>query len=183
MNWAIAGLVYSGVYAALTIGLADVETARVVAGNTALLLPPLALLYVLATRRHAWRGRQAVFWGAFGAWSVLWFAGGVGWAADELLFATPLPWFKWHIVLQLCGSALPLIALVAWPHRSAPEDTAVTVATDITVLVFLTGFLYWSLVIAPANNPEQSAIGLRSLAILGPIVRLASVGGLLLAAR
>ena len=183
MNWAIAGLVYSGVYAALTIGLAGMASARVVVGNIALLLPPLGLLYVLATRRHAWRGRQAVFWGAFGAWSVLWFAGGLGWAADELLLATPLPWFKWHIVLQLCGSALPLIALVAWPHRSTPEDTAVTVAIDVTVLVFLTGFLYWSLIIAPANNPEQSAIGLRWLAILGPIVRLASVAGLLLAAR
>jgi PAS domain S-box-containing protein len=182
MNWAVAGLVYAGVCAAVMTQLADAETARLVVGNIALLLPPLALLYVLATRRHAWRGRQAVFWGAFAAWSVLWFAGGLGWAADELLLATPLPWFKWHIVLQLSGSALPLIALVAWPHRSAPEDSAVTVAIDVAVLVFLTAFLYWSLIIAPANNPAQAAMGLRSLAIVGPIVRLASVAVLLVAA-
>jgi PAS domain S-box-containing protein len=182
MNWAIAGLVYAGVCAAVMTGLADLEHARLVAGNIALLLPPLALLYVLAIRRRAWRGRQAVFWGAFAAWAVLWFVGQLGWAADELVRATPMPWFKWHIVLQLCGSALPLIALVAWPHRPASEDSAVTVAIDAAVLVFLTGFLYWSLIVAPANNPEQAAMGLRSLAIIGPIVRLASVVGLLLAA-
>src|SRR4029077_2720503 len=93
------------------------------------------------------------------------------------------PWFKWHVLLHLCGSALPLIALVAWPHRPAPEETAITVAIDITVLVFLTGFLYWSLIIAPANNPTQTTIALRSLAIIGPLVRLAAATGLVLAAR
>ena len=176
MNWAVAGLIYAGVCAVVMTALAEAEAARLVAGNIALLLPPLALLYVLATRRRAWRGRQAVFWGAMGAWSLLWFAGGLGWAADELWLATPLPWFKWHIVLQLCGSALPLIALAAWPHRSAPEDTAVTVAIDVTVLVFLTGFLYWSLIIAPANNLSRR----RWAAIARDhrsVVRLATVAG------
>ena len=153
MNWAIAGLVYAGAYAALMTALADRERARMMTGNIALLLPPLAPLYVLVWRRGAWRGRQAVFWGAIGAWAALWFVGQIGWASDELFRATPLPWFKWHIVLQLCGSALPLIALVAWPHRAAAAETAITMAIDIAVLVFLTGFLYWSLIIAPANGP------------------------------
>ncbi len=123
-----------------------------------------------------------MFWGAIGAWAALWLFGQIFWAADELLLATPLPWFKWHILLQLCGSALPLIALVAWPHRPAPVDTAVTIALDIAVLVFLTGFLYWSLIIAPGMEPSRSALALRSLAIIGPLVRLAAVAGLLLAA-
>jgi len=182
MNWAIAGLVYAGVCAALMTRLADHETARLAAGNLALLVPPLATLYVVVTRWRGWRGRQAVFWGAIGAWAVLWFVGQVGWAADELLRAMPTPWFKWHIILQLSGSALPLIALVAWPHRPAPEETAVTVAIDVAVLTFLTGFLYWSLIIAPANNPAEATMGLRALAIVGPIVRLASVAGFLWAA-
>lgn len=183
MNWAIAGLVYAGACAALMTQLADHQTARLVTGNIALLLPPLAPLYVIGTRRREWRGRVAVFWAAIAAWSLLWIVGQLGWAVDELLFAMPMPWFKWHVLLQLCGSALPLIALVAWPHRPAPEETAITVAIDITVLVFLTGFLYWSLIIAPANNPTQTTIALRSLAIAGPLVRLASVTGLVLAAR
>ena len=59
-------------------------TARLVAGNVALLLPPLAPLYVVATRWPSWRGRQAVFWGAIGAWAALWFVGQIGWSADEL---------------------------------------------------------------------------------------------------
>jgi PAS domain S-box-containing protein len=183
MNWGIAGLVYAAACAALMTQLANQETATLVAGNIALLLPPLAPLYVIAARRRAWRGRAAVFWGAIAAWAALWFLGQVGWAADEILREMPAPWFKWHIVRQLCGSALPLIALVAWPHRPAPEDSAVTVGIDVTALVFLTGFLYWSLIIAPANDPAQTSVGLQSLAIIGPIVRLASVAGLLLAAK
>jgi len=183
MNWAVAGLVYAGVCAALLTPLADHQTARLVAGNIALLLPPFAPLYVIVTRRNEWRGRAAIFWAAIAMWSVLWVVGQLGWAVDELVLAMPMPWFKWHVLLQLCGSALPLIALVSWPHKPAPEETAVTVAIDITVLVFLTGFLYWSLIIAPATNPAQTAIGLRSLAIVGPLVRLAIVIGLLQAAR
>jgi PAS domain S-box-containing protein len=182
MNWAIAGLVYAGVYAALITGLADRDAWRLTVANIALLLPPLALLFVLAKRRQAWRGHQAVFWAAIGAWAALWFLGQIGWASDELLRGSPLPWFRWHIILQLSGSALPLIALVAWPHRRAPAGTAITVALDITVLVFLTGFLYWSLVIAPGFDPARSSPALRSLAIVGPVVRLASAAGLLLAA-
>src|SRR5262252_2928182 len=183
MNWAVAGLVYVGVCAALMAQLSDHQTARLVVGNVALLLPPFAPLYVVATRWRAWRGRAAIFWAAIAMWSVLWVVGQLGWAVDELVLAKPMPWFKWHVLLQLCGSALPLLSLVAWPHRPRPEETAVTVAIDITVLVFLTGFLYWSLIIAPATNPEHAAMGLRSLAIVGPLVRLATVIGLLQAAR
>ena len=182
MNWAIAGLVYIGVYAALVTGLADRETLRLVVGNIALLLPPLAPLYVLATRRHAWRGRQAVFWGAIGAWALIWLIGQMTWASEELLAATLLPWFKWPIILQLCASAIPLVALVAWPHRGVGAETAMTVALDIVALVFLTGFLYWSLIIAPGIDLAHQRLALRSLATIGPLVRLAAVVGLLSAA-
>ena len=182
MNWAVAGLLYAGVYAALVAGLAGHDAARMTLGNLALLLPPLVLLFVLARRRRAWRGRQSVFWGAIAAWAALWFIGQLGWAADELLRASPLPWFRWHIVLQLAGSALPLLALVAWPHRSERPESAMAVALDITVLVLLTAFLYWSLIIAPGFDPAHSSLALQSLAVAGPAVRLASVVGLLLAA-
>jgi PAS domain S-box-containing protein len=183
MNWAVAGLLYAVICAALMPQLVDHHTAALVVHNLAMLLPPIAPLFVIASRRHLWRGRATVFWAAIAAWAALWFVGQVGWAADELLHQSPMPWFKWPIVLQLCASALPLIALVAWPHRRAPEETAVTVAIDIAVLVFLTGFLYWSLIIAPASDPEQATVGLRVLSIVGPIVRLVSVAGLLLAMR
>ncbi len=182
MNWAIAGVVYAAAYVALTIALADAGWARTLAGNIGLLLPPFALLIEVARRRGAWRGRQAVFWGAIGAWSLLWLVGQIAWATDEVFLGRPLPWFDWPILLQLCASALPLIALVAWPHRSVDPDKASTIVLDIAVLVFLTGFLYWSLIIAPGMDPAHSALALRSLATLGPLVRLASAAGLLAAA-
>ena len=182
MNWAIAGLLYAGAYALLMSALAGHAAARLVIGNLALMLPPLAPIYVLATRRHAWRGRQAVFWAAIGAWAVLWLVGQTAWASDELLQARLLPWFNWPIVLQLCASALPLIALVAWPHRGVLAETAMTVALDITALVFLTGFLYWSLIIAPGMDPAHNRLALQSLATIGPLVRLAAVVGLFWAA-
>ena len=182
MNWAIAGLAYAGAYAALMSALAANAAARLLIGNIALLLPPLAPLYVLATRRRAWRGRQAVFWGTIAAWAILWLVGQAAWTSEELLHATQLPWFKWPIVIQLCASALPLIALVAWPHRGVLAETAMTVALDITALVFLTGFLYWSLIIAPGMDPAHNRLAFQSLATIGPLVRLAAVVGLFWAA-
>jgi PAS domain S-box-containing protein len=183
MNWAIAGVVYAAAYAALTVALADQGWTRTLVGNIGLLLPPFSLMIAVARRFGAWRGRQAVFWGAIGGlWPALWFIGQAAWASEELLRATPLPWFKWPILLQLCASALPLIALVARPHRSVEPEKATTVALDIAVLVFLTGFLYWSLIIAPGMNPAHAPIALLMLATIGPLVRLASVVGLVAAA-
>jgi len=182
MNWAIAGVVYAVAYVALTIALADAGWTRTLAGNIGLLLPPFSLMIAAVRRRSAWRGRQAVFWGAIGAWPLLWVIGQVVWATDEVFLARPLPWFEWPILLQLCASALPLIALVAWPHRSADPEKASTIVLDIAVVVFLTGFLYWSLIIAPGMDPAHAPLALRSLAIIGPLVRLAAVGGLLAAA-
>jgi len=40
MNWAIAGLAYCGLYAALVWALGDRTSARLLVGNAALLLPP-----------------------------------------------------------------------------------------------------------------------------------------------
>jgi len=181
MNWAVVGLVYAGAYAALMAAMADQPSTRLIVGNAALMLPPLAPLVAIVRRRADWRGRQSVFWWAIAAWAALWLFGQFAWASDELWRATPLSWFRWPIIVQLCASALPLIALVAWPHRAKPDDIAVTVAIDIAVLVFLTGFLYWSLIIAPGMHAEHAALALRSLATIGPLVRLAATIGLLLA--
>ena len=125
LNWAVIGLVYAGAYAALMTALADAGWTRTLVGNIGLLLPPFSLMIALARRRGDWRGRQAVFWGAIGAWAALWLIGQVVWASEELFHATLLPWFKWPIILQLCASALPLLALVAWPHRGTMSSAAV----------------------------------------------------------
>jgi PAS domain S-box-containing protein len=183
MNWAVAGLLYAGVYIAVVIALGDHPYARMLVGNVALLLPPVVPLAVILRRRERWSGRQAVFFGAIAAWAALWLIGQIGWATDEVLRSRQLPWFSWHTILQLSGSALPLIAIVAWPHRGARAETAITAAIDIAVLMFLTGFLYWSLIIAPGMDPTHERLALRSLAIIGPTVRVAALIGLLVAAE
>src|SRR5256885_15741659 len=102
MNWLVIGLAYAGAYVALMTALADHAAARLVIGNIALLLPPLAPIAVLLRRRNDWRGRHAVFWAAIGAWAVLWLVGQAARAAGELLRATPFPRVKWPGTLQLC---------------------------------------------------------------------------------
>jgi PAS domain S-box-containing protein len=181
MIWAISGLVYAGVYIGVVLALWDHPHARLLVGNAALLLPPLAPLVVIARRRTEWAGRHIVFFAAIAAWAALWLIGQIAWAVDEVVFGRALPWFSWHIILQLCGSAIPLIAIAAWPHRGARSETAVTVALDIAVLVSLTGFLYWSAIIAPGIDPAHTAFALRSLAVIGPAVRIVAVIGLLIA--
>jgi PAS domain S-box-containing protein len=182
VSWAVAGVAYAAVYAAVVALLGDRHGARLLFGNVALILPPLALLVALARSRRRWLGRHAVFWAAIGAWAVLWLVGQVGWFADEVSRSVPVPWFKWHILLQLSASALPLIALVAWPHRGLRTDTASTAAIDIASLTFLTSFLYWALVIAPGLDPAHSQTALQTLTVLGPATRLASALGLAWAA-
>lgn len=181
MNWAVTGIVYAVVYAAAVVALAERDQARLVVGNIGLLLPPLAPLAMLLVHRRRWSGRQAVFFAAIAGWAVLWFIGQVGWTIDQLFRGMPLPWFTWHVILQLCGSALPLIALVAAPHRGARRDTAITAAVDITVLTFLAGFLYWSLIIAPGMDQRHELTAVGALATIGPLVRLAATAGLVIA--
>src|SRR5438105_3057053 len=52
-------------------------------------------------------------------------------------------------------------------------------ALVVSQLACLTAFLYWSLIIAPGMTPDHSALALRTLATMGPLVRLTAAAGLL----
>ncbi len=151
-------------------------------GNVGLLIPPLATLFVIVRNRARWSGRQSVFWAAIATWSLLWFIGQTGWAFDEIIRGIRAPWFTWHLVVSLSGSAVPLIALVAWPHRRRAADTAATAGIDIAVLIFRSGFLYRSLIVAPGTEPEHAHMAIRLLVIIAPGVTLLAIVGLGLAA-
>ncbi len=182
MMWAYVGVAYAAAYVVAAAALSSRPDARLVLGNVALLLPPLATIVAVLRRRAEWHGRHNVFFAAIASWATLWWIGQVGWFIVEVGYRQPQPWFHWYIVLQLCGSALPLIAIVAWPHRGPRAETAITAALDIAVLVFLTGFLYWSLIIAPGMDQANAALALRLLAYIGPTVRALCVVGLGIAA-
>ena len=182
MNLALVGLVYAALYAAAIAALGGQPHARLLVGNVALLLPPLAPLVVVVRRRADWKGRQRSFFNAIAWWAALWLVGQIGWFVTEVFAGQLQPWFHWHVVLQLTGSALPLIAIVAWPHRGARTETAATVRIDIAVLTFLICFLYWSLIIAPGTEQANFTFALHALAYIGPAVRAACVVALIAAA-
>jgi PAS domain S-box-containing protein len=181
MNWGLVGVVYAAVYAFVASRLGN-DRARLLVGNLVLLVPPIVTIGVIVSRRRDWAGRQRLFWFTIAAGAALWLSGELVWANEELGRSHLLPWFRWFIVIQLCGSALPLIALVAMPHRGPRSETTATAAIDICALAGLTAFLYWTLIIAPGMAPGGSTLPLRSLATLGPLVRLASAVGMLCSA-
>jgi PAS domain S-box-containing protein len=183
MLWLVAGVAYAVVYAVAVWMAAAAPAARMWIGNVGLLLPPIVPIVVILRRRREWAGHQRVFWDAIAAGAALWLVGQIAWLTDELFLGRTLPWLGWVTVPQLCGSLMPLLALVARPHRGERRETALTALLDLYVLAALSGFLYWSLIILPGLDPGGAAAARRMLAVGGPAVRLAVFVGLLLARR
>src|SRR2546428_5252624 len=71
MNWALAGLVYACAYVAIILALGEREYARLLVGTVALLIPPIAPIIVMLSRRGDWRGPQAGFLAALCARAAL----------------------------------------------------------------------------------------------------------------
>jgi PAS domain S-box-containing protein len=183
MIWLIGGLVYMGAYALAASLIADTTAVRLWFGNIGLLIPPLAPIVVVLTRRREWGGHQRVFWDAFAVAAVVWLAAQLPLAAYEVGRQGPLPWLNVMIVPQLCASLMPLLALVARPHRGQRRETAMTAVLDLYVLALLAAFVYWSLLILPGMAPARAESALRTLTIVGPSVRVAVFVGFMLAMR
>src|SRR5438067_2108902 len=114
MNWAVIGLVYAGAYAALMTALADQPSMRLIVGNAALMLPPLAAMIGLlcasiSAGRSAWapvyRGMAAGMALAFAALIVL------SWATVRGDYQTGSP--------SDIGWMLPFF-FAAWAASAAP---------------------------------------------------------------
>lgn len=183
MIWLITGLAYMTAYAAVALLVAGQPIVRLWLGNLGLLISPMVLIVVVLWRRRDWAGRHRVFWDGVAAGAVLWLVGQIVWAVWELSRQQAMPWLNLIIVPQLCGSLMTLLALVARPHRGQQPETQLTAILDLYVLAALAGFLYWSLILLPGMVPDRSAMALRLLAIIGPVIRVAVVAGLLMAMR
>ena len=68
---------------------------------------------------------------------------------------------------------MPMLGLIAWPHARIRGGSLAIVILDIAGLTLVTGFLFWSLVVAPGLAPYASAVGIRSLTALGTMLHLA----------
>ena len=151
--------------------------------HAAALLPPLAVLILVLRRRPQWLGCHLVFWDAIAAWAALTLLGHAGWLLDEAVFGNAHPWFAWHTLVRLTGGMLPLIALLARPHRGLRLESATTTAIDVWIITVMLGFMLWSAVLAPAATALHQSLALEAIAIGGALVPFAAAACLFATAR
>ena len=171
MGWLTFGVVYTAVY--FVVGLLLHEGTLVWFRFGALLIPPLIGIVAIARRRSEWSGCQWLFWAAIALGLATTAVGHLGWFVDGLLRHRDTSWLGWHAVFVLFGTAAPLLALLAQPHRGAREKEAATVALDIAGLAVVMGFLYSYLVMVQdlaARSTDTRAPALLLLAELQPFV-------------
>jgi PAS domain S-box-containing protein len=160
-------------YAVLASFVADDALARLWVGNLGLLLPPIAPIVVVLRRRREWLGHHRVFWYALAVAASLWLAVQIVFAISEIGQQRAMPFVHLVIIPQLSASLMPLLALVAQPHRGQRPETAMTAVLDLYVLGVLAAFLYWSLILLPGMDPTRSDAAVRMLAVIGPSIRVA----------
>ena len=142
--------------------------------HAAALLPPLAVLILVLRRRREWLGCHLVFWDAIAVSAACGLIAQAGWLVDEVAFGQTHPLFVWHTLIRLTAGMVPLIALIARPHRGLRLASATTTAIDVWIITVMSGFMLWSSVLAPAANAMHEALALAGIAISGALVPFAA---------
>ena len=158
MGWLALGVGYSIAYAVIGSVLRPFPDVLPWFRIFALLIPPLAGIVTITSRRHMWAGCQWLFWATFALGLVMSGISIIGWSVDELLFGVSTSWLGWHAVFALFGGVAPLLALLAQPHRGVREKATATIAVDIAGIAVLTGFLYSHFVVA--SEPVAGGAGI-----------------------
>jgi len=156
MNWLAAGVLYTVAYLAAGAYWRDSVQALLWLRITALLVPPLTGVLVIALRRRDWTGCQWLFWATIALGLSMTAIGIVGWTVDEVLLGRETSWLGWYTVFALFGAIAPLFALLAQPHRGAREPITASTAVDIAGIAVITGFLYSHFVIGSELTPLTS---------------------------
>jgi PAS domain S-box-containing protein len=183
MTWLAAALAYCVAYLAAVSLVGDDPMARRWAGNLGLLLSPILPVAIVVARHRAWNGRALIYWSTVAIGCGLWVAGHLGWSAYELQWNRPLPWLEWPVALKLTGGVMPMLGLICWPHARIRGGSLATAVLDIAGLTLVSGFLFWSLIVAPGFAPNAEQAGIWSLAVIGSVLHFTIVGSFLLAAR
>lgn len=160
MAWLAGGVLYSMAYLAMGAYWRDSGQALLWLRITALLVPPLTGILVIALRRRDWEGCQWLFWATIALGLSMTAISIVGWTVDEVMLGRETSWLGWYTVFALFGAVAPLFALLAQPHRGAREPITASTAVDIAGIAVITGFLYSHFVvgsdIAPLTSQEPS---------------------------
>ncbi len=186
MGWLAFGIIYTLLYVAASLALADTGALFAWLRFAALLLPPLLGIAVIARQRRRWSGCQWLFWAAIALGLATGAIGHVGWFVDGLLLQRETPWLGWHAVFVLFGTAAPLLALLAQPHRGVREKAAPAIAVDIAGIAVVIGFLYSYVVTAEdlvGGGAPSRASTLWILAALQPLVVFAGMTAAAVLAR
>ncbi|HXH06762.1 MAG TPA: ATP-binding protein [Vicinamibacterales bacterium] len=162
MGWLAFGVGLCALYALIPSFVSLPVTGLLLFRLLALLVPPLAGIAVILRRRHDWVGCQWLFWATIALGLVTTVIGHVGWTLDGLLLGRHTSWLGWHSVFVMFGTAAPLLALLAQPHRGSREAASTTLAVDIAGIAVVTGYLY-SYVTSAADLAGRAD---RSLALL-----------------
>ena len=170
MNFVTAAVAYVAVHTALGWALRSHPLAHSLFGNAGLVIPAAAVCAVVLRRRQAWSGCHRLFWDTTAIGFALWLVGHLGWASGEILSGRP-SWLQWHTLFSLVGGTLPLIALIALPHRGPRHDAAGRVAIDLGSYALLATFVYTNFVMIP--SVVAAASGARdALLVLAQVNRL-----------
>jgi PAS domain S-box-containing protein len=182
MTWLAWGVIYSVAYLALGWLLRGHSQALLWFRVSALLVPPLAGVVVIARRRNEWTGCHWLFWATIALGLTMSAIGLVGWTVDEFLLGVETSWLGWYTVFALFGAAAPLFGLLAQPHRGSREAVTATVAVDIAGIAVMTGFLYSRFVIEPDLTPVSAQHAPVSLLLLSEFQQVVVVAGMAVAA-
>jgi hypothetical protein len=183
MFWIAAALAYSIVYLAAVSLFGAAPAVRRWIGDGGLLVSPLLPVAIVIARRRVWNGRALIYWATVAIGCGLWLAGHLGWSAYELMWNQPLPWLEWPVAMKLTGGVMPMLGLISWPHAQIRGGSLASVVLDIAGLTLVSGFLFWSLIVAPGFAPYAAPAGIRSLAVIGSVLHFAIVGSFVVAAR
>src|SRR5688572_13536957 len=163
MTWLAGGVLYSIAYLIAGSYLRGNGQALLWLRILALLVPPLAGIFVIARRRREWTGCQWLFWATIALGLSMMGIGVVGWTVDEVLLGRETSWLGWYTVFALFGAVAPLLALLAQPHRGAREPMTATIAVDMAGIAVMTGFLYSHFAVGPNLAPltaQQASVPL-----------------------
>jgi PAS domain S-box-containing protein len=156
MTWLAGGIFYSVAYLVAGSLLRGSAHALVWLRISALLVPPLIGILVIARRRRDWIGCHGLFWATIALGLAMTTIGVIGWTIDEVLLARETSWLGWYTVFALFGTIAPMLALLAQPHRGTRESITASAAVDIAGIAVMTGFLYSHFVVGSDLSPLTS---------------------------
>lgn len=182
MGWLACGVIYSVAYIAIGWLLRGQGETLLWFRISALLVPPLTGIVVIARRRQVWTGCHWLFWATIALGLTMSAIGLVGWTVEEFLLGRETSWLGWYTVFALFGAVAPLFALLAQPHRGTREAVTATTAVDIAGIAVMTGFLYSRFVIGPDLTPVSAQQAPLPLLLLSEFQQLVVVVGMAVAA-